>query len=149
MPELKVSKHIHAPVDRVFDVMSDFASAPARISAISRVEMLTDGPTRVGTRFRETRVMFGKEATETMEVLEFEPNRSYTLGAHSCGCEYRCNLMFRPVGPGTEVTMHFKARPTSFMAKLISPLTMLMMGTLKKSVAQDLEDAKKFAESNP
>ncbi len=68
-------QQVAAPPEKVFAMMSDFANAPQRISGISKVEMLTDGAVGVGTKFKETRVMLGKEATETMEVTTFDPNK--------------------------------------------------------------------------
>ena len=60
--ELIFHKHVTAPRALVFDRATDFAGAPARIQAIRKVEMLTPGPVRVGTQFKETRVVFKREA---------------------------------------------------------------------------------------
>lgn len=43
---------------------------------IQRIEVLTPGPFAVGTRWRETRKMFGKEASETFTVTAIEPGKS-------------------------------------------------------------------------
>lgn len=142
-----VSEKINAPAEAVFAAASDFASAPQRISGIKKMEMLTEGPVGQGTRFRETRVMFGKEATETMQVLDFQPGRSYTLGASSCGCEYRTVVSVRPNGSGSEVTMDFTGRPLTFGAKVMAGLMGWMLkGTCAKLMKQDLADLKAAVE---
>ena len=41
-----------------------------------RIEILTPGPFGVGTRWREVRKMFGREAAETFTVTAIEPGRS-------------------------------------------------------------------------
>ena len=70
MAGITASLRIEAPVSTVFALATDLDGWAGRIKAITRIEKLTPGPVRVGTRFKETRKMFGKEATETMEQLE-------------------------------------------------------------------------------
>lgn len=143
-----VHEKINAPPEAVFAAAIDFANAPQRITGIKKMEMLTQGPVGVGTRFRETRVMFGKEATETMEVVDFQPGRSYTLAAASCGCEYRTVVSVRPDGSGSEVTFDFSGRPLTFGAKVMSALMGWMMkGACMKAVRQDLADLKAAVEN--
>jgi len=140
MPELAMSRTIAAPVDATFAAFSDFANAPQRVSAIKRVELVTPGAVRVGTRFRETRVMFGKEATEVFEVVGFEPGRSYALRCQACGAEWRYDFAFRPEGRGTRVDVKASVRGVSFFAKLMAPLAGLMMKSISKAFEKDLDD---------
>ena len=98
---VSIKKHIVAPTERVFQRASDFAKAADVMSAIERIEMLTDGPVGIGTRFRETRIMFKREATEEMEVTAFDPPHSYALGAESHGCRYHSEFRFTAKGDVT------------------------------------------------
>jgi hypothetical protein len=142
-----VSEQVGASPEAVFALASDFAGAPGRISGIKKTEMLTQGPVGVGTKFRETRVMFGKEATETMEVVEFQPGRSYTLRAVNCGCEYRTVVSVRSASPGSEITFEFSATALTFVATIMSTLMGWMMkGACVKAVRKDLADLKAAAE---
>ena len=70
---LTVTETVAAPAARVFERATDIRSWQDTIDAIDRIEMLAEGPAGVGTRFRETRTMMGKEAREEMEVTAFEP----------------------------------------------------------------------------
>ena len=144
--KLTLSKHIAAPLERVFSVFTDFAHAAENIRGIKKLELLTHGQIGVGTKFRETRIMFGKSATETMEITDFQPGRSYSFGGQSCGAIYRTRLDFRPEGGGTTVDMEFGATPVSFFAKLMSPLSAFMMKACRKAMEQDLADLKAVAE---
>jgi len=146
---ISVDTHIAAPVEMVFALCTDFKNAPGRIKGIKKIELLNDEPVGVGLRFRETRIMFGREASEEMEITSFEPNRSYTLGCNSCGCVYTSVLRFQPDNGGTKLTMDFDAKPVTFMAKLMTPLGWLMQGTMRKCVQQDLDDIKAYAEEPP
>jgi hypothetical protein len=147
MTTLAVNRNIAAPREVVFRHLSDFRNAPARVSGIKRVEMLTDGPVGKGTRFKETRIMMGREATETMEVLEFNPPVGYVLGAESCGCRYRSEFRLTHSGSGTDVQMTFDATPLTFFAKVMSFLMRPMMKSCMKLIAKDLDDIKSSIES--
>lgn len=140
MKQLQVSQVVAAPPEAVFRAATDFAGAPGRISAIKRVTMLTDGPARVGTRFEETREMFGREATETMEVTSLEAPRSVVLAALSHGCRYRSQFRFEPEGDGTRVTMTFAAEPRTLFAKVMSVLMAAMARRLVEACSRDLRD---------
>ncbi len=147
MPKpIRISRHFNATVERVFEVMTDFRAAPQRIPAIKKVEVLTDGPVGKGTRFRETRIMFGREATETMEVTEFDPPHSLTVGGNSCGTIFASRFRFRPSGSGTELEMELTTKPVSMFAKLMSPLAAFMMGPMKKAMSADIDAIQKVCE---
>ncbi|MEO0475586.1 MAG: SRPBCC family protein [Planctomycetota bacterium] len=138
--QVDLSKQINAPIERVFDVFTDLPSAADRLSGVESVEVLTDGPFAIGTRWKETRVMMGKAATETMWITAVEPNRSYTAEAESCGTHYTSTFTFEPVDGGTRVTMSFSGRPVRLWAWLMVPVGVLMTGPIKKMVVQDLDD---------
>ena len=140
MPGFTLSKVIAAPVPETFAASTDVEKMPGRIKGVIRVEKLTPGPVGLGTRFKETRIVFKREATETFEVTAFEPDRRCELTVHSCGAEYRTDFRFTPEGAGTRVDVTFEARAVSFFAKLFSPLARLMMGTMRKCVEDDLSD---------
>jgi hypothetical protein len=141
-----VDRHVAAPPDVVFARATDFRRAPETVTAIVKMEILTSGPVGVGMRFRETRVMFGREATEEMTVTTFEPPRGYTLSAESHGSRYHTELTFVPDGQGTRITMTFQGTPISFMARVMSVLMRPMMKSVMKVCAKDLDDIKAAAE---
>jgi carbon monoxide dehydrogenase subunit G len=134
-----------SPLD-VFEVVADFPKAAERISGIKQIEMLTDGPVAVGTRFKETRVMFGKEATEEFEVTELVPGERLVLVAESCGCRYVCTHRLTSEGGGTRMELEMDAQPISFFAKLMSPLSFFMAGVMKKAIQKDLDELKAAVE---
>src|SRR3954470_7624137 len=108
---VQVESRINAPADRVFALLTNLADLPRLIPDIKKVEVLTPGPVGVGTRFKETRVMFGKEATETMEFAAFDPPDGYTLVANSCGCRYEITHECRPEAGGTAAAVNFRMTP--------------------------------------
>ena len=147
MEPITVTRHIAAPPERVEALLTDIEHAADRISGITRVEMLSEGPFRVGTRWRETRVMFGKAATEEMVVTEYVPADRYTVEAESCGSRYRSTFRWEPTAEGTRVSMELGATPVSLLAKLMMPLSGLMTKSVIKCIEQDLSDIARAAES--
>ena len=143
---LTCSVRIRGSQQDVFDAISDLENAADRIKAINKVEVLTEGPVGKGTRWRETRTMFGKECTEEMEITEFDSPNGYRVGADSCGCHYDSSFSVRPDGDETVVEMSFRAIPTSIKGRLMMPMGFLMQGMMKKMVRQDLEDLKAHVE---
>lgn len=79
MIELAFTIEIERPVEEVFAYLTDPSKLPEWDPRIVDVEQLTDGPMRVGTRFRETRTMLGRKVSQVVEVTEYDPPRLFTL----------------------------------------------------------------------
>lgn len=138
---------IKADPARTFAVFADFRAADQRVEGIKKLEVLTDGPIGKGTRFRETRIMFNREATEEMEITDFQPGRSYTVTCNSCGVAWNSTFKFEPDGQGTRVRLEMNCKPLTLFAKLMSPLGSLMAGSLRKCIEKDMTDLRTYIES--
>lgn len=140
MASIIVSTRVSAPLESVFEVYTDIAQAQQRIPAITKLELLSEGPFGNGTRWRETRVIMKKEATEEMWVTGFDPPRSYTVEAQSHGTRYETLFEFEPDGDGTRVSWTFKGTPLTFGAKVMTPIFGLFFnGMMKRCMLADLE----------
>ncbi len=144
MSSLSKQIHVNAPPATVFDLAADFPNAARHVEGIDKIEMLTDGPVGVGTRFRETR---GKMGTETLEVTRFEPPRMLCVEADSCGSRFASTFHFEPDGDGTLVRLDIVTEARTFFAKLMAPLGGLMVGMMGKMIEQDLQGLKRAAEA--
>jgi hypothetical protein len=140
MPTIEIRDTIEAPSDKVFAIFADLEHASENIESILGMEILTEGAIGEGTRWRETRKMMGKECTEEMWISDWRPGSGYTVDCESCGCSYVTDISITPSGGGTEVVMSMKVKPMTFMAKLMSPLTLLFAGTFKKCMMKDIDD---------
>ncbi len=152
MPEqtLVVSRLIHAPVEQVWDVLTDLSSLASRLSGIESVHIMTSGPYAVGTRWRETRTFFGRAATEEMWVRRNDPLRSTVIEAANRGTYYRTTWELT-AGEGTELTMIFTATsPDSGMAatlaRLLGPIG---MRATRKAIEHDFDDIESAAIAVP
>lgn len=148
MKPIRMSEYVAAHQEAVFAAFADFENATKTVSAINEIEMLTEGPVAQGTRFRETRTVMKREATEVMEVTRYEAGKAYTLECNSCGAHFSSTFEFHAEGDGTRVDFEMTSTPVTLMAKLMSPISSLMAGTMKKCMAQDMADVKRAVEGN-
>ncbi|WP_369134463.1 SRPBCC family protein [Modestobacter sp. I12A-02662] len=148
MQDVEVRRHVAATVQRVWDVATDLAGSPQVIRGIDAVEVLTPESFGVGTRWRETRTMMGRSATEEMTVTAVEPHRSYRVEAASRGAHYVSTFAAAPSDDGgTDVTMTFGGRPTSTVARVLGAVTApLGRRAVTKALEQDLDDIAAAAE---
>lgn len=148
MGSLVIEKHINAPIERVYTVMTDLERWPENIEAITKIEKLTEGPVGNGTRFKETRIMFGKEHTETMTFEDVVPNRGYTLAANSCGVQYASVHTLSPEAGGTRLRLEMQSKPVTLGAKILSPVMGAMMkGTMRKMIRKDFDEVARVCEA--
>ncbi len=151
MPEqtLIVSRVIPAPVDQVWDVLTDLSRVADRLSGIDSVHIMTSGPYAVGTRWRETRNFFGRAATEEMWVRRNDPLRSTVVEASSHGTDYSTTwtLADASTGNGTELTMTFTGTSpdggiSGTLARLLGPIG---LRATRKAMEQDFDDIESAA----
>ncbi|MFE1381086.1 SRPBCC family protein [Streptomyces sp. NPDC058740] len=111
-----VERRVAASPGRVWESITDLPDLPRVLSGVEKVEVLTEGGFAVGTRWRETRRMMGRSATEEMTVTACEPPERYVTVADSNGMHYVCEMALLPEGPAvsagaTTLRMTFTARP--------------------------------------
>lgn len=140
---------IAAPPERVFAAMTDVDGMGNWMQNFVRVERLTPGEVAVGSQFRETRRMFGREATEHFEVTALEPGRRFGLrvdgakGSSGKG-EYRFDYHFEPTATGTRITTQAEIdMPGGFFVRMIGRI---FLGTFRKACDKDLLALKSWVE---
>lgn len=147
---IDVTQDIAAPADRVWAIITDLENSPTVISGIDSVDIL-GGPDGfgIGTRWRETRTMFGRQATEEMEISELVPGRSYRTEAASHGMNYESMMEVVPVGDSAcTLTMRFAGEATSTTSKVMgATIGRLFVGSTRKALAKDLADIAAAAEA--
>jgi uncharacterized membrane protein len=143
MPVVSFNERVNAPIARIFGTMTDIPNASQFMSGIESVEMLSEGAVGVGTRWKETRAMLGKQSTEEMWITEFNENENYVVEAESCGAKYRTEFKFKSVDNyTTDVEMKMVVQPITLAAKLMSPISYFMKGAIIKAIKKDLDDAR-------
>lgn len=139
MKSIKSQKTIAASVEEVFAFVSDLKNSAKRIPSISGLRILTKGKVGVGTRFRQTRSIFGTKQTQDMEIVEFDPPRGYAARAETMGCELIARVGLKQVGGKTQVAAEVRVTPKGFAARLAAG--MVLKGA-KVAMTEDLEAMK-------
>jgi uncharacterized protein YndB with AHSA1/START domain len=137
-----VERRIAASRGRVWEALTDLDGMERVLSSVSKVEVLTDGAFGVGTRWRETRRMFGKDATEEMRVTASEPPERYVVEAASHGTRYISEWLLRADGStATTVRMTFTAVTSRGLTGLLAGiLGGVGARAVSRAVAKDLDD---------
>jgi len=150
MEPITVTRHSAAPVERVWELATDLAGMPDRLSAVIATEVTTPPPFGVGTRWKETRRIMKRDASEEMWVTAVEPQQSYVVEAESNGAHYTSTFTFASTADGgTDVTMSFGAEPVGTMSKFFSPVAFkLMRKSVATQLANDLDDLTRAAEQS-
>ncbi|MFF7443954.1 SRPBCC family protein [Streptomyces sp. NPDC008122] len=145
-----VERRVAASPGRVWEAITDLKDMPRVLSGVDRVEVLTPGGFDVGTRWRETRRMLGKEATEEMTVTECEPPDRYVTVADSHGMHYVSELTLTPDGSGaTTLRMAFSARPAGGRSAGFAARVLARFGAkaVARALTKDLADIARTVES--
>ncbi|BCE00024.1 hypothetical protein TYM08_P0087 [Marinicellulosiphila megalodicopiae] len=146
---MKTSIMIDAPIDVIWQKITDIEHCADTITGIMNVEVLERPESGlVGFKWRETRKMFGKEADETMWITHSEENHFYQTRAENSGAVYISVMKVQKKGTLVELSMEFSGEAQTFIAKILSFIfTPLMKKSMVKLIQQDLEDIKRSVES--
>jgi hypothetical protein len=148
---MKVSTQIkiNSTREKVWQVITDIENSVNVISGIIKIEILNPpGDNLVGLKWKETRVMFGKEADEVMWVTHSKMYDHYQTRAESHGAIYRTRLSITEEEDGVTLKMSFDGQGASLMAKIMSGIFGgLMKKSMTKALVEDLKDIKKAVEA--
>ena len=147
--KFEAKTHISGTKEAVWQVITNIDESVKNIGAIQEIEVLERPPSGiVGLKWRETRTMFGREATEVMWITDSKENDYYQTRAESHGAIYVSKLQIVQSGDGVDLTMSFDGQAQTFMAKIMSVIPgILFKSATEKALLQDLEDIKSTVEN--
>jgi carbon monoxide dehydrogenase subunit G len=140
---LTLERSIDASPDAVWHVLTDLEGSEAVLSGVSRIERLAGLGYTIGTRWRETRTMMGRESAEEMEVVGIDPGRATTIAAEANGMRYRTEFTLEPQGTGTLLRMRFGGtyQTLSWVQRVAAKLTAgIGLRVTRRAMQQDLDD---------
>ena len=146
--EFEVHEFMAVPPEEVYRALTDLDGAADWMPGLIRVEKLSEGGFAPGFQWRETRKMFGKEATEQFEVTDCDPPRKIALrvdgtkGTSGRG-EYLFEFRLQPDQGGTRVYMGGTIQDTGVVGTLLG---WLLVFPYKKACAKDLRALKDHLE---
>ena len=147
MSELSVSREVSVSPEALWELITDLERSPNVISAVTSIERLDSGMGfGIGTKWRETRVTFGREATEDLEVTHMDPGRSYTVETDS---GYRSVISVDPSPAGSIITISLGTESAGPVSKVLAgTIGKLFEGGTRQALVQDLDDIADAAEAN-
>lgn len=142
MIQHEVTIHLDRPVEQVFAFLMDTSKLSTWQSNLIKSEALTEGPLRMGSRFREVRRIGGKESEIQGEITAFEPNRRLETKTVTRP-QARVSYVLESERDGTR--LHYKfTLETGGLMRLLEPM---IASSIKKDTAEDFETLKRLLEN--
>jgi hypothetical protein len=134
-------------IDRPRADVAAYAMDPANdtswIGALTRVDLLTDPPVRVGTRVRRVARFLGRSIDYVLEVTDHEPARGLAMRSVRSPFPMRVTYLFDDQGTGTRATIRVQGEAGRFY-RLAGPL---LAGQVRRGVRGDLQRLKRQLET--
>lgn len=135
-----------ASADAAFALLSDLERMSEWQTGVHDSVILTDGPLRVGTRFRETFRLAGREIPVECEVHVLEPGRSIAWRSVSKGrLGYEGRFTIEPAPGGSRLSY----AATTWTRGLLRLLEPLWAREARSETAAELAAFKRLLESAP
>lgn len=143
MSSITVIKQINAPKELVFKTVSDIRNFSKAVPEIVNVDFLTTREYGVGTKFKETRNINGREVSTDLEVTEFEENEYIRIVSDTMGTLWDSTFTVKEKEGGTELILTMDANAYKLLPKLINPF---MKGMMQKALEKDMVAVKNYCE---
>jgi len=145
MTPITGSIEISRPPQDVFDYVGDLSRHKEWQSALVEVELEDDGPTKLGTKVKETRLVTGGKQSYEYEITEWEPPRVSGFKVLSGPVRPEGTITFTPLDDGARTRVDFEMEFHGHgFGKL---LTGLATRDARKHVPNDLAALKARCES--
>ena len=144
MTQVTVKRTINAPSDLIFKAVSEIGNLPNTVPDIVRVEFLSEKQSGVGTMFRETRLMNGKQHVTELEVTEYDPSGRVRMVADSHGTIWDSVFTVVPAGAAAELTIEMDCRAHKLLPKLLNPL---FKGLYRRGMEKHMDTLKSYCET--
>lgn len=142
MIQLNETVTISRSPGEVFAFLADLNNFPKWRANLVSFEILTGGPTGVGTRCAEVVQVGPMRATGTCNVTEFSPGRAMAFKAVSAGIIYDGRILVEPWEMGSKLTLTGDVHPRGPLG-LIQPL---LKGKLESGIKKEVSSVKLFLE---
>ena len=147
--QLEANICIDGTKEQIWQVITDIENSAKTIDAIEKIEVLEKPASGLtGFKWRETRIMFGKSATEVMWITDLVENEYYQTRAESHGAVYISRLQIETQGDETCLRMIFEGKPQGTFAKIMAAATgFIFKNATQKALYEDLRDIKAAVEN--
>ena len=146
MTTVRAKGHFDAPIDRVFELGSDFARYPEWNTIYSEIKEVT-GPAALGTRVHGVTKVLGRRMEGWGEVVEVDPPRLLKIaGTGLEGGTVSTTYRFTPVGDGTDYEFESEYQlPAGFLGQIADKL--FVEKAVERDLRHSLENFKALVEA--
>ncbi len=143
MTRFEIVRNIDAPASTVFNTFADVREYKSALPHVIECEILSENERGIGARYRETRLMSGKEEKTEVEVTEYVEDERIRMVADSNGAIWDTLFTVAAEGDQSVLTMTMDAKPYKLFAKV----TILLFGSMiRKGLEKDMDLFKEHCE---
>lgn len=138
MATVTVTQSVDADPAHLWALLTNLPARRWWLTAIDEIEVLTGGPFRVGTAWREIRTMAdGERVSEDFQVSSCEPGHCFVVSSPGAGADYQLTYRLTPIHTGrhqggTEVTIEQEGHARGPAGKVLE----LVLGGLAARTAE-------------
>jgi len=134
------SVEINRPTNQVFEFLANPENGPKWQSGLTESKLLTEGPVRVGSQFKETVKFLGRPIELICEYVEVEPGRKMVFKSDNSKT-LQFDLTFL-VEPGQAGASRVTVSGHSHVSGLLRLLEPLFAGEVKSASRKELQQLK-------
>jgi uncharacterized protein YndB with AHSA1/START domain len=141
MIQHEVTLHLNRPVEQVFAFLMDTDKLTTWQSNLIKIEKITEGPLRLGSRFQEVRRLGRRESEIQGEITAFEPNKRFETKTFTQP-QVTVSYLLEPEDGGTRIKHTFVMFTRGFM-RLLEPI---IAKSIREENDLDFENLKRILE---
>ena len=126
MAGFELSEWVAKSPEEVFNFLTDTRNASKLNPGIQHMEKLTDAPLGIGTRYRETRIVNGKQAQAELEVVQYDPPRTYAMMNEAGGIQTSYTYTLTPERNGTRIDLQAEVKAGG-LKKVMAPMVVSIL----------------------
>lgn len=134
---------IKRPVEDVFSFVAHGENGSMWNSAVRQMRKTSEGPVGIGTEYWMSRQLPQGRVENTVQVVEYEPNKRYSIRVTSGPTPFLYRYEFEPQGGGTRMSLSAEGE-LGGVADLLSPIASIVV---KRGVEANFQTLKKLLES--
>jgi uncharacterized protein YndB with AHSA1/START domain len=138
MARIETKYSIKAPVEQVFDYLTDPSNRPEWLDSTIKVENISEGPVSVGTSWTEVTKLAGRVYEHVRTVAEYKRPQRYVMEFAFLGAKTgKFDLTFEPEGEKTRITQVMEYTLPASVLGLIAD-KVLFERRLRKTIGHDI-----------
>ena len=146
MAQVKMTEHLDAPIEQVFDLLIDAKRWPEWMSGGMEIKEIVGPLDRAGTRIHEASRFLGQKFESWSEIVEVERPRLLKLAGESAGMKFTGTFQLTPAGQGTDVVAESEYElPAGFLGHIADRL--FLEKAMERDGRHNLENFKALVEA--